>query len=125
MPHARLSMPEISDDSDSEPDLSMLGMTRGEPLAAWGQTIENPEYDVHDHLEAEDTSVEDDLVEDEGAEEMEDEEQEHVGYQDALTDPASLGLKEISNLGRFTVSSHKQGNGVDELRSDDLNLYWQ
>ncbi|KAH7320068.1 anaphase-promoting complex, subunit 10-domain-containing protein [Stachybotrys elegans] len=36
-----------------------------------------------------------------------------------------IGLKEISNLGRFTVSSHKPGNGVEELRSDDLKQYWQ
>jgi hypothetical protein len=42
-----------------------------------------------------------------------------------LADPASLGLKEISNLGRFTVSTQKMGNGVEELRSDDLKLYWQ
>jgi anaphase-promoting complex subunit 10 len=40
-------------------------------------------------------------------------------------DAAARGLKEISNLGKFTVSSSKQGNGVDELRSDDLRLYWQ
>ena len=42
-----------------------------------------------------------------------------------LFDPATVGLKEISNLGKFTVSSHKPGCGVDELRSDDLKMYWQ
>ena len=130
MPHTRLSMPEISDDSSSEPDLSLLGMTRGRQDHL-PQQIESPQYEVHeqdqDHLEAEDTSIDDDLVDDEVAEEMGEEEDEEAveGYQEALADPAALGLKEISNLGRFTVSSHKQGNGVEELRSDDLNLYWQ
>jgi anaphase-promoting complex subunit 10 len=36
-----------------------------------------------------------------------------------------LGLKEISNLGKFTVSTHKPENGVEELRSDDLTKFWQ
>ncbi|PTB75835.1 galactose-binding like protein [Trichoderma longibrachiatum ATCC 18648] len=40
-------------------------------------------------------------------------------------DPGVFGLKEISNLGKFTVSSHKPGNGVEQLRSDDLASYWQ
>lgn len=40
-------------------------------------------------------------------------------------DPSALGLKEISNLGKFTVSSYKPGNGVEELRSDDTDAYWQ
>jgi hypothetical protein len=40
-------------------------------------------------------------------------------------DPMLLGLKEINNLAHFSVSSHKPGNGVDELLHDDLNKYWQ
>ncbi|KAK4198643.1 galactose-binding domain-like protein [Triangularia verruculosa] len=40
-------------------------------------------------------------------------------------DPAALGLKEINNLAHFGVSSHKPGNGVDELLSDDTDKYWQ
>lgn len=40
-------------------------------------------------------------------------------------DPLAAGLKEISNLGKFTVSSHKQGNGVEQLRDDSLKTYWQ
>lgn len=43
----------------------------------------------------------------------------------AMMDPGVFGLKEISNLGKFTVSSHKPGNGVEQLRSDDLTSYWQ
>lgn len=40
-------------------------------------------------------------------------------------DPAAVGLKEINNLAHFSVSSHKPGNGVAELLSDDLDKYWQ
>ncbi|KAK4180702.1 galactose-binding domain-like protein [Triangularia setosa] len=40
-------------------------------------------------------------------------------------DPAALGLKEINNLAHFGVSSHKPGNGVAELLSDDTDKYWQ
>lgn len=40
-------------------------------------------------------------------------------------DPVLLGLKEINNLAHFSVSSHKPGNGVDQLLHDDLATYWQ
>ena len=40
-------------------------------------------------------------------------------------DPIAMGLKEINNLAHFSVSSHKPGNGVQELLSDDLDKYWQ
>lgn len=40
-------------------------------------------------------------------------------------DPMLLGLKEINNLAHFSVSSHKPGNGVEELLHDDLDKYWQ
>ncbi|KAI0406942.1 APC10-domain-containing protein [Xylaria palmicola] len=40
-------------------------------------------------------------------------------------DATVVGLKEISNLASFTVSSYKPGCGVKELRDDDANQYWQ
>ncbi|KAI2631763.1 APC10-domain-containing protein [Xylaria nigripes] len=40
-------------------------------------------------------------------------------------DASAIGLKEISNLASFTVSSYKPGCGVKELRDDDVNQYWQ
>lgn len=43
----------------------------------------------------------------------------------AVLDPAALGLKEINNLAHFGVSSHRPGNGVAELLSEDLDRYWQ
>ncbi|KAH8677604.1 anaphase-promoting complex, subunit 10-domain-containing protein [Xylariales sp. PMI_506] len=39
--------------------------------------------------------------------------------------PSACGLKEISNLASFTVSSYKPGCGVKELRDDDINQFWQ
>lgn len=83
------------------------------------------QYD--EQYEAEDTSQEG-PVEDEATEEEVNDDEEVEDNEEAappLIDPAAAGLKEISNLGKFTVSSHKQGNGVEELRSDDTSLYWQ
>ncbi|EEU42285.1 uncharacterized protein NECHADRAFT_93339 [Fusarium vanettenii 77-13-4] len=132
--HPRLSMPLLdSDDSGSEPDLSVLGMARPGTTAApqipspynnrGAEQVEDEEEEIDDdeamspeQYEAETTSIEE---EDEPAE---DEDVEEVAH---LIDPATAGLKEISNLARFTVSSHKPGNGVEELKSDDLKMYWQ
>lgn len=63
-----------------------------------------------EHYEIEDTSIEDQVDEQETT---------------PLYDPATVGLKEISNLGKFTVSSHKPGCGIEGLRSDDLKQCWQ
>lgn len=117
-------MPYDSDDSGSEPDLSILAMARGRhPMADQTRTTNTMTYDddgpSQEQYEVEDTSIGEQV--DEEADEEGDEDQEIVN----LVDPATIGLKEISNLGRFTVSSHKPGNGVEELRSDDLKLYWQ
>ena len=117
----RLSMPEISDDSGSEPDLSVLGMVRGvvpeQPalVATYEDEIMSQEPDEDD-----DTSLDEQSEAEQDEGEVEDDEESPP-----LVDPTTVGLKEISNLGKFTVSSHKQGSGVEELRSDDLKLYWQ
>jgi anaphase-promoting complex subunit 10 len=74
-----------------------------------------PDDGLEDGFEPADTSQEDEADMDE---------RDDSG-QTGLFDPVRAGLKEISNLGKFTVSSHKQGNGVAELRSDDLSQYWQ
>jgi hypothetical protein len=76
-----------------------------------GQEYEAGEYEVGD----ESTQDADEDVD----EELEDEDEGFV------FDPHPPGLKEISNLGKFTVSTHKQDNGVEELRSDDLTKFWQ
>lgn len=35
------------------------------------------------------------------------------------------GLKEIGNLASWTVSTYKPGCGVEALRDDDTNMFWQ
>jgi anaphase-promoting complex subunit 10 len=37
----------------------------------------------------------------------------------------ATGLKEIGNLASWTVSTYKPGCGVEALRDDDTDLFWQ
>lgn len=37
----------------------------------------------------------------------------------------ATGLREVSHMAAWTVSTFKPGCGVEELRSDDTNLFWQ
>ncbi|KAL7822211.1 anaphase-promoting complex, subunit 10 domain-containing protein [Trichoderma gracile] len=122
--------------SDSEPDLSHLGMTRRGMAAVLEQQAAQMTYDDDDddddamsqgQYDAEEASLDENLDEnlddndDENVDDQVEGEQEPL----AMMDPGVFGLKEISNLGKFTVSSHKPGNGVEQLRSDDLTSYWQ
>jgi len=133
-------MPEISDDSGSEPDQSIVDMRRANTAQRQEAPVPTPtatmvDDDAQTQVEADDTSVEDEYEEEDEDDEDEDipgddEEGDEEGEDDAAVpelhaEPPTLGLKEISNLGRLTVSSHKQGNGVESLRSDDLSLFWQ
>ncbi|TGJ79458.1 hypothetical protein E0Z10_g9305 [Xylaria hypoxylon] len=72
-----------------------------------------------DHMEDGEGDVEHDGSEVEDVEDAEEEEEEQP------FDASAVGLKEISNLASFTVSSYKPGCGVKELRDDDVNQYWQ
>ncbi|KYK55333.1 Anaphase-promoting complex, subunit 10/DOC domain protein [Drechmeria coniospora] len=109
------AMPLDSDDSSSEPDLSVLGMARaavvGLDHTMGAVAYDDEDEDVLSQEQYDDTSIDDEQAED------------HDGS--LPFDPAAVGLKEISNLGKFTVGSHKPGCGVNELRSDDLKQYWQ
>lgn len=122
--------------SDSEPDLSHLGMTRRHMAAVLEQQANQMTYDdetmSQGQYDAEEASLDengdengddniDENVDDDNGDDQVEEEQELL----PMMDPAVFGLKEISNLGKFTVSSHKPGNGVEQLRSDDLTSYWQ
>ncbi|KAH8175402.1 anaphase-promoting complex, subunit 10 (APC10) domain-containing protein [Sarocladium implicatum] len=117
--------------SHTQPDLSILAMARG-PIGAVAATPEQQqqlqriqqmqaaeEAMAQEQYEAEDTSVEEQVDEEVETEEEGDEDAEDYEDGPQLGDPAAAGLKEISNLGKFTVSSHKPGNGVEELRNDD------
>ncbi|KAI1206170.1 anaphase-promoting complex, subunit 10-domain-containing protein [Annulohypoxylon truncatum] len=61
----------------------------------------------------------------ENGEEDGEEDEEEGHEEDAPFDASAVGLKEISNLASFTVSSYKPGCGVKELRDDDVNQFWQ
>jgi anaphase-promoting complex subunit 10 len=95
---------EMDSDSDYEEDgdEEMIGEDMEEDL----------DQDLGEGLPDEHTGADEDTVPEEEA-------------QAAFFDPTSLGLKEINNLAHFGVSSHKPGNGVEELISDDLEKYWQ
>ncbi|UKZ77307.1 hypothetical protein TrVFT333_005027 [Trichoderma virens FT-333] len=133
----RLSLQFDSDGSgdgsgtESEPDLSHLGMTRRGMTAVLEQQANQMTYDddamSQGQYDAEEASLDENL--DENVDENDDDnvDDQVEGEQEplAMMDPVVFGLKEISNLGKFTVSSHKPGNGVEQLRSDDLTSYWQ
>ncbi len=70
-----------------------------------------------------DEDIDEDMGEDHDHDDVEDGD-EHING-GLVFDPAALGLREINNLAHFGVSSHKPGNGVEELLSDDLDKYWQ
>ncbi|KAI1381170.1 anaphase-promoting complex, subunit 10-domain-containing protein [Hypoxylon crocopeplum] len=53
------------------------------------------------------------------------EEEEDAQGEDPQFDAALAGLKEISNLASFTVSTYKPGCGVKELLDNDVNQFWQ
>ncbi|KAK1249877.1 hypothetical protein MKX08_009880 [Trichoderma sp. CBMAI-0020] len=118
--------------SDSDPDLSHLGMTRRGMTAVLEQQADQMTYDDDDAMsqgqyDNEEASLGENEDIDENAADNCDDQVEEVQEEEPLSimDPAVFGLKEISNLGKFTVSSHKPGNGVEQLRSDELTSYWQ
>lgn len=118
--------------SDSDPDLSHLGMTRRGMAAVLEQQADQMTYDDDamsqgQYDDTEEASLGENENIDENAEDNCDDQVEEDQEEEPLPiiDPAVFGLKEISNLGKFTVSSHKPGNGVEQLRSDDLTSYWQ
>lgn len=74
-----------------------------------GQEYEPEEYDGEDFPHDRECEEDEEDLEDEAL----------------MLEPNPPGLKEISNLGKFTVSTHKQDSGVEELRSDDLGKFWQ
>ncbi|KAI1457941.1 anaphase-promoting complex, subunit 10-domain-containing protein [Annulohypoxylon moriforme] len=109
--------------TDLTTDLDDAGRADFFPAAqdhtATEEGTEQVEYadDVHDDIEEDGQENEEDNGEEE------DEEEGHED--DAPFDASAVGLKEISNLASFTVSSYKPGCGVKELRDDDVNQFWQ
>ncbi|KAL0636784.1 hypothetical protein Q9L58_004267 [Maublancomyces gigas] len=56
--------------------------------------------------------------------EEDDDEQETTGGS-SMPETSLEGLKEIGNLASWTVSTAKPGNGIEQLRDEDTNLFWQ
>ena len=49
-----------------------------------------------------------------------------TGAQGTMNPPeATSSRREIGNLGVWSLSSAKPGNGVEQLRDDDVNTFWQ
>jgi len=104
---------------------------RGTSLGPTGSDdeVDNGDFDVDapadaeaDQTEGIEGEVDPDASEVEEVEEADEEEEEE---DEPIFDASAIGLKEISNLASFTVSSYKPGCGVKELRDDDVNQYWQ
>lgn len=101
---SRVSFQDV-DSSDDDPQMDPRQDTLLGDDELLGEVMDE-DIDLHEH-EHDDPADSDD--------------QQHA----PVFDPAAIGLKEINNLAHFGVSSHKPGNGVEELLSDDLDKYWQ
>ncbi|KAI1438579.1 anaphase-promoting complex, subunit 10-domain-containing protein [Xylaria sp. CBS 124048] len=109
--------------SDTPTELSADTPSQPETLPAAGQGvtgIDDADFDVEGEGAENDIEPEGIEAEGENEEEEDEEEEEAIPF-----DANAIGLKEISNLASFTVSSYKPGCGVKELRDDDVNQYWQ
>ncbi|KXJ97372.1 anaphase-promoting complex, subunit 10-domain-containing protein [Microdochium bolleyi] len=110
-------VPNDDDDGDHHAEESYLANLDTTGQEDYDVTHEAEEDDDDDEEEEGDTKTSDDGEQDEDDAADEDDE--------GSFDASATGLKEISNLACFTVSSYKPGCGVKELRSDDMNQYWQ
>ncbi len=112
-------------DANGEDVLGVMEQTDVPPHEALNERSLDFQGEGDDEVLMED--MDEDLGENvaEGQVEDEDADAEPDDHEGAYFDPTSMGLKEINNLAHFGVSSHKPGNGVEELLSDDLDKYWQ
>jgi len=104
--HSRVTFPDV-EISDDDPQIEHEGPN----------TLLDDDDDLLGEVMDEDIELQDHEPEDPG------DSDDHQGA--PVFDAAAIGLKEINNLAHFGVSSHKPGNGVEELLSDDLDKYWQ
>ena len=97
-------------------DLAMFGLGEAGDPEAIEEEDEEEEIVGRDEIAGSDLGEDDDG---EGAEENEEEEEEKEVAADLLR------MKEIGKLATWTVSSFKQGFGVDKLMDDAIDTYWQ
>ncbi|OTA99542.1 hypothetical protein M426DRAFT_325074 [Hypoxylon sp. CI-4A] len=122
----------IDDDAMSLDSVSNFGSEYGS-INAEDIEIDNYEGEVEGEVEGEGEYEEEeeeghDLEGDEELDEEQgeiEEEEEEMEEEEPPFDASAVGLKEISNLASFIVSSYKPGCGVKELRDDDVNQFWQ
>jgi anaphase-promoting complex subunit 10 len=113
-PHGvRIVNPDLSDS-----DVEVMNMLGGEVMnmigGGEGEEGEGEQGDEVEYVE-------------EGEYVDEDDQDEISSHSTEPTKPAPPldGLKEIGNLASWTVSTAKPGCGVEQLRDEDTNLYWQ
>lgn len=106
-------------DHDGQTDVNMDSID--EILAA----AHPPDFGHEDEDEDEDMGDDVDLDYEDGEDLGEEDEHDMDSMPSAPFNPIAMGLKEIGGLAHFRVSSYKPGNGVDELKNDDTDRYWQ
>ncbi|PUU79094.1 anaphase-promoting complex, subunit 10-domain-containing protein [Tuber borchii] len=75
---------------------------------------------------SENESIEETISQEEVDEDDDDDlDDEEPTVESAMPESSTEGLKEIGNLASWTVSTAKPGNGVEQLRDEDTNLFWQ
>ncbi|KAI9808178.1 MAG: hypothetical protein M1825_004635 [Sarcosagium campestre] len=100
-------------------------------LAMGAATEEGVDADAMEDVEAAHDDEEEEEVEDEDDEDDEldddDEDEDDEGSPETeKMEPVDLSnLREIGNLASWTVSTAKPGCGVEALRDEDTNLFWQ
>ncbi|KAK1775501.1 anaphase-promoting complex, subunit 10-domain-containing protein [Copromyces sp. CBS 386.78] len=116
-PASDIELPDDDHMGDNDNDIEGEQFHEGIPRAG-------DEHNVDDHNHEDHA---DEFGFDEHGERIDPDEdlEETEQLQHSMFDPSAIGLREINNLAHFGVSSHKPGNGVEELLADDLDKYWQ
>lgn len=104
----------------SEPQGSDIGHPDASYATSYYQGYNGPEGDAADfsvpHEEAQETS---------NGDQQSIEHLQNEYYARGLEEIDSLQLLDLSPLATWKLSSHKQGHGLDQLREDNANTYWQ
>ncbi|KAG0125046.1 anaphase-promoting complex, subunit 10-domain-containing protein [Tuber indicum] len=74
---------------------------------------------------SENESIEETISQGEGDDDENLDDDQEPTLESAMPESSIEGLKEIGNLACWTVSSAKPGNGVEQLRDENTNLFWQ
>ncbi|KAK0614884.1 anaphase-promoting complex, subunit 10-domain-containing protein [Bombardia bombarda] len=132
--HTPIGSTNDSDDEDParSPALTHTQVHASAPGHESEDLMSEPDMEAeYEEAEVGDDEFLDDVMDEDLGEDLDDEQnQDDQDIEDdeimgPVFDPAAIGLKEINNLAHFGVSSHKPGNGVEELLSDDLDKFWQ